>query len=153
MAKGKNVAPRVAATLAMNPSAFFAGLQKAAEAGEIMKIADDRQKIRLSEVGDFIVGKLVEIREGGKNKKDGKQFRVYYFDGVDANERGYATGSFDLDSKLTGDRVGQWLAIRLAELVDTGAESKMKRFDVYVLPEAPTAGGWLAGEDESELPF
>lgn len=114
----------------------------------------DRTKIKLSTLGDYIVGRLEGIREGGRGKD--KSFRIYDFS-FPGDNAGFLLGSGNLDQKLNGALAGHVLGILYESDVDTGEASPMRVFRVVdfgtLYPAGVTAENFYSvasTEDEAD---
>ncbi len=116
----------------------------------------DRDKIALTEPGQYFVAQLVKIGKSAKPNERGERFNYYHFNGRKREERFYYTGSFDFDNRVTDEHIGKVLAVRLVELIDMGKPSPMKVYDVVSLASWPQTGVPDMSEgvrDGDELPF
>lgn len=114
-------------------------------------------KLALTTLGDLIVGRLEQIREG-TDKKSGEVYRIYDFSFPGGNS-GFLLGSGNLNQKLSGALAGHVLGILYEDDMDLGQPSLMKVFRVVDFgenfPPAITAGNCVSIADAGAdgMPF
>ena len=137
MGKTKNV--QADANKIADADELFAALRpKATE----LEGAGDRDKLTVSEPGEYFISRLVKIGKSAQENERGERFSYYHFDGQGKSERFFFVGSFDFDSRVKHEHIGKVLAVRLVELVDMGKQSPMKLYDILDMGTTfPELGG------------
>lgn len=107
-------------------------LAQMAEQEGATEVVSDRDKIRLENHGDMVIGRLVEVREFEPKNPGEKPLRVASIDLPDGRPVRLNCPT-DLARKLTGDLVGKFVAIANEGVMDTGHRTgtPMTVFKVY----------------------